>query len=287
MKNIQWYPGHMAKAIRQIKENLRLVDIALELTDARLPESARNPQIGELLANKPSLLILTKSDLANPRATQAWLNYYQQQQQPAIAINSLNLKPKLLEKKIEQILAVKIKSAQEKGLQKKRLRALCLGIPNVGKSTLLNHLVGKKAAQTGDHPGVTKAQQWLKAGKNLDLLDTPGVLWPKFENQIIGQKLALTGAIKDTLVAVDDIALFALKFFLADQPTNLVNRYHLESADLALPLPDLLLKITKNLGMKDDYERASQRIILDCRRGKLGRYSLDKVTEFESGLNND
>ncbi|WP_281164954.1 ribosome biogenesis GTPase YlqF [Liquorilactobacillus sicerae] len=286
MKNIQWYPGHMAKAIRQIKENLRLVDIALELTDARLPESARNPQIGELLANKPSLLILTKSDLADPQETRAWLNYYQQQQQPALAIDSLNLKPKLLEKKIEQLLADKIKSAQKKGLQRKRMRALCLGIPNVGKSTLLNHLVGKKAAQTGDRPGVTKAQQWLKAGKNLDLLDTPGILWPKFENQIIGQKLALTGAIKDALVAVDDIALFALNFFLTDQPNNLLNRYHLVPADLTLPLPDLLLKITKNLGMKDDYERASQRIIFDCRRGKLGRYSLDKVAEIESGINN-
>jgi ribosome biogenesis GTPase A len=272
----------MAKALRQVKENLKLVDLVLELTDARLPESARNPQIKELLANKSSLLLLTKSDLANPQATTAWLAFYQKQQQPALAITSTDFKASLIEKKIVQILQGKIKTDRAKGLRKKRIRVLCIGIPNVGKSTLLNRLAGRKAAQIGNRPGVTKAQQWIKVGQNLDLLDTPGILWPKFENQQIAKKLALTGAIKDTLYAIDDVALYALEFFKNDCPQNLLKRYRLQSDDLQLALPDLLLKITKLLGMKDDYERASQRIIWDCRHGKLGKFTLDEVP-FKNG----
>jgi ribosome biogenesis GTPase A len=140
--------------------------------------------------------------------------------------------------------------------------------------------VGKKAAQTGNRPGVTKAQQWLKVGKTLDLLDTPGILWPKFEDPLIGQKLALTGAIKDTLFAADDIALFALEYFKQKQPTQLLERYHLKKTDLQMELPELLLLITQKIGLRDDYERASQRIIFDCRQGKLGRYTLDQVPKL-------
>lgn len=284
MSNIQWYPGHMAKAIRQIKENLKMVDLVLELTDARLPESSRNPLVQELIQNKPSLLLLTKKDLADPTETQGWVNYYQTQQQPVLAINSLHDRPSVVEKKIQSVLVEKIAKQQQRGIQKKRLRVLCLGIPNVGKSTLLNQLVGKKAAQTGNRPGVTKAQQWLKVGKTLDLLDTPGILWPKFEDPLIGQKLALTGAIKDTLFAADDIALFALEYFKQKQPTQLLERYHLNTTDLQIELPELLLLITKKIGLRDDYERASQRIIFDCRQGKLGRYTLDQVPKLVEKL---
>lgn len=284
MSKIQWYPGHMAKAIRQIKENLKMVDLVLELADARLPESSRNPLVQELIQNKPSLLLLTKKDLADPTETQGWVNYYQTQQQPVLAINSLHDRASVIEKKIQSVLVKKIAKQQQRGIQKKRLRVLCLGIPNVGKSTLLNQLVGKKAAQTGNRPGVTKAQQWLKVGKTLDLLDTPGILWPKFEDPLIGQKLALTGAIKDTLFAADDIALFALEYFEQKQPTQLLERYHLKKTDLQMELPELLLLITQKIGLRDDYERASQRIIFDCRQGKLGRYTLDQVPKLVEKL---
>lgn len=284
MSKIQWYPGHMAKAMRQIKENLKMVDLVLELADARLPESSRNPLVQELIQNKPSLLLLTKKDLADPTETQGWVNYYQTQQQPVLAINSLHDRASVIEKKIQSVLVEKIAKQQQRGIQKKRLRVLCLGIPNVGKSTLLNQLVGKKAAQTGNRPGVTKAQQWLKVGKTLDLLDTPGILWPKFEDPLIGQKLALTGAIKDTLFAADDIALFALEYFEQKQPTQLLERYHLKKTDLQMELPELLLLITQKIGLRDDYERASQRIIFDCRQGKLGRYTLDQVPNLVEKL---
>lgn len=277
MNKIQWYPGHMAKAIRQIKENLKMVDLVLELADARLPESSRNPLVQELLVNKPRLLLLTKKDLADTSETQKWVNHFQAQQQAVLAVNSLHERTSVIEKKIQQVLADKTARQKQRGIKQQRLRVMCLGIPNVGKSTLLNQLVGKKAAQTGNRPGVTKAQQWLKVGKTLDLLDTPGILWPKFEDPLVGQKLALTGAIKDTLFAADDIALFALEFFKNKHPQQLLERYHLTAADLQLELPDLLLLITKKIGMRDDYERASQRIIFDCRQGKLGRYTLDQV----------
>jgi ribosome biogenesis GTPase A len=277
MNKIQWYPGHMAKAIRQIKENLKMVDLVLELADARLPESSRNPLVQELLVNKPRLLLLTKKDLADTSETQKWVNHFQAQQQAVLAVNSLHERTSVIEKKIQQVLADKTARQKQRGIKQQRLRVMCLGIPNVGKSTLLNQLVGKKAAQTGNRPGVTKAQQWLKVGKTLDLLDTPGILWPKFEDPLVGQKLALTGAIKDPLFAADDIALFALEFFKNKHPQQLLERYHLTAADLQLELPDLLLLITKKIGMRDDYERASQRIIFDCRQGKLGRYTLDQV----------
>ncbi|MFT8457844.1 MAG: ribosome biogenesis GTPase YlqF [Liquorilactobacillus ghanensis] len=277
MNKIQWYPGHMAKAIRQIKENLKMVDLVLELADARLPESSRNPLVQELLVSKPRLLLLTKKDLADTSETQKWVNHFQAQQQAVLAVNSLHERTSVIEKKIQQVLADKTARQKQRGIKQQRLRVMCLGIPNVGKSTLLNQLVGKKAAQTGNRPGVTKAQQWLKVGKTLDLLDTPGILWPKFEDPLVGQKLALTGAIKDTLFAADDIALFALEFFKNKHPQQLIERYHLTAADLQLELPDLLLLITKKIGMRDDYERASQRIIFDCRQGKLGRYTLDQV----------
>lgn len=182
MAIIQWFPGHMAKALRQVKENLKSVDIVLELVDARLPESSRNPQLAEVLQDKPSIIVLTKMDLADPAETKRWINYYESMGQPAIAVNSNSGNLKIIEKKIKEILADKLQSRKEKGIQNQKLCAMCIGIPNVGKSTLLNHLVKKNVAQTGNRPGVTKAQQWLKAGKDLQLLDTPGILWPKFED---------------------------------------------------------------------------------------------------------
>lgn len=276
MAIIQWFPGHMAKALRQVKENLKSVDIVLELVDARLPESSRNPQLAEVLQDKPSIIVLTKMDLADPAETKRWINYYESMGQPAIAVNSNSGNLKIIEKKIKEILADKLQSRKERGIQNQKLRAMCIGIPNVGKSTLLNHLVKKNVAQTGNRPGVTKAQQWLKAGKDLQLLDTPGILWPKFEDPLVGKKLALTGAIKDTLYAKDDVALYAVEHFIHTNPDALAQRYRLTQSELEDTTVETLLAITRNMGFKEDYDRASERLIFEIRKGKLGRYTLDK-----------
>lgn len=276
MAIIQWFPGHMAKALRQVKENLKSVDSVLELVDARLPESSRNPQLAEVLQDKPSIIVLTKMDLADPAETKRWINYYESMGQPAIAVNSNSGNLKIIEKKIKEILADKLQSRKEKGIQNQKLRAMCIGIPNVGKSTLLNHLVKKNVAQTGNRPGVTKAQQWLKAGKDLQLLDTPGILWPKFEDPLVGKKLALTGAIKDTLYAKDDVALYAVEHFIHTNPDALAQRYRLTQSELEDTTVETLLAITRNMGFKEDYDRASERLIFEIRKGKLGRYTLDK-----------
>lgn len=277
MTTIQWYPGHMAKAVRLVKENLKLVDVALELVDARLPESSRNPQLEEILQNKNTIRVLTKADLADPKLTSTWVKYYEENGQPAIAINSNQGSLKAIENKIKEVMADTLAKRKEKGIINQRIKIMCLGIPNVGKSTLLNHLVKKNVAQTGNKPGVTKSQQWLKAGKTLQLLDTPGILWPKFEDPLVGKKLALTGAIKDTLYAKDDVALYALEYFVENHPQALIERYHLTEEKLQDTTVNLLLNLTQKMGFKGDYERASERLIFEVRKGKLGRFTLDSL----------
>lgn len=279
---IQWYPGHMAKAIRQLRENLKVIDIVFELVDARIPESSRNPELRATVAQKPTLLILEKSDLADPKVTGEWVRYYREHNQPVIAIdvNDRKLVGNLV-KAAREVLKTQQERLEAKGIQKPVIRAVMAGIPNVGKSTLLNRLVNKKVAITGDRPGVTKKQQWLKANEELQLLDTPGVLWPKFEDPMVGKKLALTGAIKDSLFAKDDVALYAIKFMREHNQTDrLAERYHLTDDELTLSDVDLLLAITKRLGFKDDYDRASELLIFDLRKGKLGRFTFDTTDEL-------
>lgn len=280
MAIIQWYPGHMAKAIRQVQEKLKLVDIVFELVDARIPESSRNPMIQEVIENKPHLLLLTKADLADPIETKEWLKYYRQHGENAMAIDSRETKiEQVIIRETNKILKEKMQNKADKGIISHEIRAMCIGIPNVGKSTLLNHLLNKKVAITGDKPGVTKKQQWLKSPHGLSLLDTPGILWPKFDDQSIGTKLAFTGAIKENLYANDDVALYGLNVFRDKYPAELIGRYKLSEEELSQNLPELLLSITQKLGMKDDYDRASLRIMLDARKGKLGRFCLDFVGE--------
>lgn len=282
---IQWFPGHMAKAIRQFEENVSLVDIVFEVIDARIPLTSQNPEVARITGGKPHLFILTKKDLADREATQRWLAYFKDHGQPAIAVDAkdhFNINDVL--SVINPIMAPKLAREEQKGMKKRPIRAVSVGVPNVGKSTVLNRLVNRRAAQVGNRPGVTKGQQWLKAGKKLELLDTPGILWPKFASQEIANKLALTGAIKDSVFASDDIALFGLKHFRARHRDQLMARYRLNDDDFALSDVDLLLLITKKLGMRDDYERASNRIIQDIRNNKLGGFTLDNLEELQPNV---
>lgn len=281
--NIQWFPGHMAKAIRQFEENIKLVDIVFELVDARIPYTSINPEVKRISRDKPRLMIMTKADLADPVMTKKWIAYFKSQGIRAIAVDSkVNWVRKKIETIADGILKNYLDAKTEKGYDRKALKAICVGVPNVGKSTLLNQLVSKRAAQVGNRPGVTKGQQWLTSNGKLVLLDTPGILWPKFQSQEIAEKLALTGAIRESSFHSDDVALFALDFFKQTHRDELMKRYHLNETDFELSNPDLLLKITENLGMRDDYERASERIINDVRKGKLGRYTLDAPDEIET-----
>ncbi|MFC6314938.1 ribosome biogenesis GTPase YlqF [Lapidilactobacillus achengensis] len=276
MATIQWYPGHMAKAKREIQERLKQVDLVLEVVDARLPESSRNPMLRELIGDKAHLLLLNKADLADPQMTQAWQKYYQREQQPVLALDSQHgqpLRPVLHAAK--QILAPKIAAQQQKGVLKTTIRAMCIGIPNSGKSTFLNRLAGKNIAPIGNRPGVTRKQNWLKTKDDFEVLDTPGVLWPKFEDPTVGQKLALTGAIKEGLYHEDDITLFALGFYQKQYPQILQQTYQLTAAQLDLPAVELLLLLTKQAGFRDDYDRMAAKFLLYFRKGKLGRITLD------------
>lgn len=285
---IQWFPGHMAKARREISEKLKFVDIIFEVVDARLPVSSRNPMLDKLIQQKPRLVLINKSDLADARQTKQWEQYFVNQGAFTLAINAHENKcVKEIINKAKEALKEKRARDKSRGLKPRAIRAIVIGIPNVGKSTLMNRLVGKKIAQTGNKPGVTKGQQWLKSGNELELLDTPGILWPRFENQEIGRKLALTGAIKDQLLDLDDIAIYGLDFFARYYPAEVTKRYRLTSEDLALPGPDLLILITKNLGFGEDFERGSERVIFDIRQGKLGPYTLDRAEEMsvEDGEN--
>lgn len=279
--NIQWFPGHMAKAIRQFEENIGLVDIVFELVDARIPYTSINPEIKRISIDKPRLMILTKADLADPNLTNKWISYFKSQGIDAIAIDSkVNGARKKIESAAKEILKNKLLLKNEKGVERKSIKAICVGVPNVGKSTLLNQLINKRSAPVGNRPGVTKGQQWLTSNGRLELLDTPGILWPKFQSQEIAEKLAVTGAIREKSYHSDDVALFALDFFKNKYPDEVIKRYHLTSADLDLNNPNLLLKITEKIGMRDDYDRASDRIINDIRKGKLGRYTLDEPNEL-------
>lgn len=283
MATIQWFPGHMAKALRLIREQMPSVDIVFELVDARLPYSSQNPEVSLAAGPKPRLLIMTKADLAAQSVTDQWLQYFRDHGQPAIALDSRgrNIKKQITQQS-QQILTAKLANERAKGLQKRAIRAMCVGVPNVGKSTLLNHLVGKNVASTGNRPGVTTGQQWLRSSADLELLDTPGVLWPKFATQRQATQLAVTGAIKEGIYAVDDVALFALDFLRQHNLDALVERYHLKAADVdaAVSGPDLLMIITAKMGFRDDYERGSERLLRELRKGKFGKISLETPTDL-------
>lgn len=278
MATIQWFPGHMAKARREATEKLKLVDVVIEMVDARIPESSRNPIIEEIKGQKKQLILLNKVDLADPSQTKRWNDYFTSQGIKVLTTEAKDGKGiKQVKAAIKELMAPVFEKNLEKGIRPRPIRLMVLGIPNVGKSTFINRMFNKNQAETANRPGVTKGQRWLKIGNDFELLDTPGILWPKFESEEVGNKLALTGAIKDALLHMDDIALFALSQFKLDYPEYLKKAYRLIDSDLELSNVDLLMLITKNLGYKEDYEKASERIVFDIRSGKLGRYTLDQA----------
>ncbi|WP_052488107.1 ribosome biogenesis GTPase YlqF [Gordoniibacillus kamchatkensis] len=284
---IQWFPGHMTKAKRQIEDKLKLIDIVIELLDARIPLSSRNPMIGDILQGKPRLVLLNKADLADPEATAEWVRYFAREEGldalPLDAVSGHQVKE--IVPRAKALWAHKIEAQLRKGMTPRPVRALIVGIPNVGKSTLTNTLAGRKIAATGDKPGVTKGQQWIKVGGELDLLDTPGILWPKFEDQQVGLRLAATGAIKEDILPLDEVAFFVVRFMAMQYPGALLERFGLDK------LPDdpsdaqQIVAAMEAIGRRRgavisggriDLDKTSLLILRDLRAGKLGRITLER-----------
>ncbi len=281
---IQWFPGHMAKARREVTEKLKLIDVVIELLDARVPLSSRNPMIDEIVAHKPRLVLLNKADLADPRETEKWVRFFEAKGSKVLSINSQTGKGvPAIAGACQELASAMLDKMKSRGMKPRAIRAMILGIPNVGKSTLINRLAIKKMAQTGDRPGITKRQQWIKVGKELELLDTPGILWPKFEDQSIGFRLAATGAIKDELLDFQDIALFVINFVKEHYPEVLQERYKLDE------LPEQSIEVFDEIGKKRgcllpggyiDYDKAAEIILRELRSGTLGRITLEEVPQM-------
>lgn len=280
MATIQWFPGHMSKARRQVQENLKYVDFVIELVDARLPISSRNPMLDQIIGDKPRIVALNKADLADSNSVAQWIEYFEEQGFVTLAINSKEeYTAKRLTVAAKRLMAEKVAHDKERGIANTTLRTMIIGIPNAGKSTLMNRLAGKKVAVTGNRPGVTKGQQWIRTNKELELLDTPGILWPKFEDQLVGLKLALTGAIKDDLLPMDEVTIFGLKYFITHYPTLTLKRYRITEKDLELSTPELIMALTQRFGFRDDYDRFYAMFVKDVRDGKLGSFCLDLIKE--------
>lgn len=281
MSQIQWFPGHMAKARREVTEKLQLVDVVIELLDARIPISSQNPMIHEITQNKRKIIVLNKADLADNQVTKAWIKELSTDEIPVVAVDSQHQKGiKQLQQTIRQQMIPYHDAQKAKGIKPRATRLMIIGIPNVGKSTLINRFVGKNQTQTGNKPGVTKQQRWLKIGKEFELLDTPGILWPKFEDPDIGKKLAITGAIKDSLLHMDDLALYLIDILRQYYPEALMNRYRISQEQLTeASSVDLLLDMTHKMNLQDNYDEASERFIFDYRQNRLGEISLDRPSE--------
>ena len=275
--NINWYPGHMKKTIEDIEKKLKLVDFVIEIIDSRIPYSSRNPLFDELLKNKKRLLIFNKSDLSDPKLNEEWMKKLTDENNFAISYNATKPNVNIVVKKAEDLMSEEIKKYEEKGLKKGPLRAMIVGIPNSGKSTFINSISGTKSAKTGNRPGVTKTNQWIKIHPKLHLLDTPGVLWPKFDEKT-GLNLSYTHAIKDEILNVEDLTLKFLEDLQKTYPESLTERYGVDPANPALEIyEDIARKrgaVTK--GGDFDYTRTANIILTDFRSGKLGRISLER-----------
>jgi ribosome biogenesis GTPase A len=276
---IQWFPGHMAKAKKEIEERLRIVDIVFELVDARIPHSSKNPLFASAAQQKPKLMLLTKCDLADSRETKKWADYYHNLGYAVLEIDSLSgFHINAIVKNAEDVLKDKREKERAKGLKERPIRAMIIGIPNVGKSTLINTLVKKKSVKVANRPGVTLAQQWVRINQNLDLLDTPGVLWPKFEEESVGIHLALTGAIRDEVLPIIDLGEYLLSFLKEHYPFLLSEKY---GVDPLMDNSEIVREIAKSRGLvkEDFYEQALRILIYDFRNNRIGRVTLDRFSD--------
>ncbi len=277
---VQWYPGHMAKAFREMDEKVKFVDLVIVLLDARVPESSFNPEVYKRFQNKKVLYVLTKKDKADNNETKKWTKYYEKLGSAVVSVNSKDSQTKkIITRTVSSIFEEKRKKDALKGLRPKAIKAMVVGIPNVGKSTLINNLAGKKIASVGDKPGVTKAQQWIKLNEDLELLDTPGVLWPKFENQMVGLNLALTGAIKDDIYQLEDICKYGVKLINQLYPNALFKRYEVEEDNIDNYLTNLAKSKKFYTNKEIDYNRVCMLFLNDLRGGMLGNLTLDRVNE--------
>ena len=282
--NIQWYPGHMTKARRMMQENIKLVDLVIELVDARVPLSSRNPDIDDLGRNKARLLLLNKSDLADEAANEAWSVYFRAKGFQVVKLNSRSGAGfKSVNAAVQEACKEKIERDRRRGILNRPVRAMVAGIPNVGKSTFINSFAGKACTKTGNKPGVTKGAQWVRLNKQVELLDTPGILWPKFEDEEVALKLALTGAIKDQLLPMDEVTIFGLNYFKTYYPERLEERF--KGIDLEEEAPEIIMEMTRKLGFREDYDRFYNLFVKEVRDGKLGRYTLDIVGVDTDGDN--
>jgi len=285
--HIHWFPGHMAKAQRMISKQLSLIDVVVELLDARIPVSSANPIINELVGVKPRVVALNKSDLAEPAQTAEWLQYFRRQGFATVALDAASGRgAKELVQKVEREASEKMARIMAKGIMGRPVRAMILGIPNVGKSSLINRLLGAATAKTGDKPGVTRGQQWLKVGKNLELLDTPGVLWPRMDDQEVAFKLAVTSAIKDDIYDMEKVIVKLLAILRQNYASRLCDRYKLDPEHLPDDVGELLALIGAKRGcLKSgglvDCEKVRRIILTDFRSGRLGKFTLDRPELFQ------
>lgn len=277
--NINWYPGHMKKTKEEIEKNLKLVDIVLEIIDARIPESSRNPMLDDILADKPRMIIMNKSDLADSKENQKWINKFKNDGIVALPMNS---KERINVGKIydmaREILADKFKKHEEKDIDNPIIRMMIVGVPNSGKSTFINNVAQRKGARVGNRPGVTQTKQWIKTNSNIQLLDTPGVLWPKFDDRT-GLHLSFTNAIKDEILNIEDLTLYFLKEIAKEYPENLKERYEVDPSSEAIDIYEAIAKKRGAIiaGGDFDYTRTATIILNDFRTGKLGRITLEKL----------
>lgn len=276
---INWYPGHMAKTKREIKEKIDLIDIVFEVVDARIPYSSKNKEIEEMTKGKPRVIVMTKIDLCDSGKTNKWIKYYEDKDYIVIPIDLINNpNTKIIFDKIKPLVDEINNKRKSKGLKERKARILIMGVPNVGKSTLINRLVGRKATNVGNRPGVTKNLEWIRINDKVELLDTPGILWPKLDEEEVAYNLASMTAIKEEVLDSEDIAIYIIKKLLSDYPDNIINRYNLTKTE---DIVDILDEIGKKIGAfrnsETDYDRVYKRVIKDLQDGYLGKITFDNI----------
>ena len=277
--NYQWYPGHMTKAVRMMQENIKLIDLVIELVDARIPLSSRNPDMNKLAAGKSRIVLLNKSDLADPVYNRQWVHYFEEQKAHVLEINSKTGNGvKSIQGLVNEACREKIERDRRRGIVNRPVRAMVVGIPNVGKSTFINSFAGKACTRTGNKPGVTKGKQWIRLNKGLELLDTPGILWPKFEDQQVGMRLAFIGSMNDEVIIMDELACDLIGCLQQLYPQALALRYSIE--EMGAP-PQVLSRVAESRGCYGkgqtlDLEKAASILMEDFRSGRLGRMTLER-----------